>query len=212
MESFADREIRVSLSRMVGDHQKAAGLERGKQLPIHLGAIHVQVGRIVIEEQIRDHVEVMNVTRQWIIVRSHESDAVFHCGGGGSRREGIPCTLKIIGWILTVDYAGRSNDARRELGAVAGAGSHIEHLHARLQPSELKERHRISALVGRTVRIAAVRRRHEGRIVGRALCRCVPGAKAVDTDSKDYSCTYAGSTPEGREQSDHFRSPLTTKT
>jgi hypothetical protein len=120
MESPADRRIGAILCEVVSDHQKAAGLERGKQLAVHLGAIDVEVSRVVIEEQVGDHIEIMHVCRQWIIVGSHDGDAIFHCGLGGPRLERIP----------------RTNDPRHQLGAVTATGPHIEHLHARSQPSD----------------------------------------------------------------------------
>src|SRR5580704_537009 len=46
--------------RMVSQHQKASGLERGKHFAIHFGAIDTHVGRVVVVEKERDQVEIMD--------------------------------------------------------------------------------------------------------------------------------------------------------
>jgi hypothetical protein len=37
-------------------------------LAVHLRPIDVQVGRVVVEEQVGDHIEIVHVCRQWIVV------------------------------------------------------------------------------------------------------------------------------------------------
>src|SRR5215472_14339068 len=74
-----------------------------------------------------------------------------------------------VGGVLGVDDAARADGARHQLAAVAAAGSHIEHLHARAYAGEGEELHRISALVDLAVRVAAVGRRHDGGVVRRGL-------------------------------------------
>jgi hypothetical protein len=111
-----------------------------------------------------------------------------------------PCTLKIVGRILTIDRAGRTNDACDELGAVAGTGPYVEHFHAGHQPSKGKERHRIAPFVGRAIGIAAVWRRHERRIVRRRLRERAGNTETANAHSEEYGSTDNGSTT----QPDHF--------
>ena len=47
---------------MVGDDHDAAGFERREQFSVHLGAVHHQVGGVVIEEEISDEIEVSLLT------------------------------------------------------------------------------------------------------------------------------------------------------
>jgi hypothetical protein len=67
MQGLANRDVRASLGRMVGDHQRAAGLKRCEQDAIHLGTIDVHVRRVVIKEQKSNRIEIVHVRRQWII-------------------------------------------------------------------------------------------------------------------------------------------------
>jgi hypothetical protein len=99
----------------------------------------------MIEEQKSDHIEIVHFRRQRIIEGSRQAHAVLHGRRRKPRRESSFSTLTEIWGILTIDRAGRPNGARIELGAVAGAGPHIEHLHARPQPREGEEWHWIAA-------------------------------------------------------------------
>src|SRR6516225_519741 len=57
MERLSYRGAVAGARRMVGDDQHAAGLERRVELAIHLGAIDLHIGRVVVEEEERDEVE-----------------------------------------------------------------------------------------------------------------------------------------------------------
>src|SRR5262249_38111586 len=83
---------------------------------------------------------------------------------------------------------------RHQLAAVATAGAHIEHLHARAYPSEGEELHRIAALVDLAIRVAAVGRRHDGGVVRRALCdrRAWREDEARNTSEHAHRWTSAG--------------------
>ncbi len=61
--------------------------------------------------------------------------------------------------------AGRADRAGHQFGAVAGAGAHIEHLHAGLHADEREQLYRIAALVGLAVGIAAIGRGHDRVVV-----------------------------------------------
>src|SRR6516164_934964 len=57
--------------------------------------------------------------------------------------------------------------ARHQLGAVAAAGAHIEHLHSWANPGKFQKGQRIAPFVGLPVHGAAIRRRNKMDIIGR---------------------------------------------
>src|SRR6516165_11920290 len=68
------RGARAGGGGMVRDHQIAAGLERRKQSGVHLGAIDAHVGRVMVEEQEGDEVEIANIRGQRIVERPRQAD------------------------------------------------------------------------------------------------------------------------------------------
>src|SRR5262249_49961500 len=69
VERLSDGGAVAGPRRMVGDHQHAAGLERRIELAIHLRAIDLHIGRVVIEEKEGDEVEIAHVSRQRVVER-----------------------------------------------------------------------------------------------------------------------------------------------
>src|SRR5262249_571352 len=65
MERLSDRGTVAGPRRMVGDHQHAAGLERRVELAIHLGAVDLHIGRVVVKEKERDEGEIARVGGPW---------------------------------------------------------------------------------------------------------------------------------------------------
>ena len=154
---------------MIGDHQNAARLERGEQLAVHLGAIDRHVGRVVVVEEEGDEVQIARIGRQRVVERPRQHDDVLHRRGLHARLDPLLRPAAEVGRVLPIDLAARARCARHQLGAVAAACAHIEHLHARAHAGEGKELHRIAALVGLAVGVAAVGRSHDGGVVGHGL-------------------------------------------
>src|SRR6516225_8579446 len=84
-----------------------------------------------------------------------------------SRLEGRLRLFAEIRRVLAIHNAVRRDGARHQLGAVAGAGAHIEHLHSWANPSKFQKGQRIAPFVGLPVRGAAIRRRNKLDIIGR---------------------------------------------
>src|SRR5262249_53217372 len=74
--------------------------------------------------------------------------------------------------------------AGHQLAAVAGAGAHIEHLHAPTRRSKGGERRRIAALVGVAVGSAAVGGRNKARVIRRGLRRGAVEREGRDTGGR----------------------------
>src|SRR5262249_45250133 len=112
------------------------------------------------------------------------------------------------GGVLGVGDAACRDRARHQLGAVAAAGSHIEHLHARAYAGEGEKLHRIAAPVDLAVGVAALGRRHDGGIVRRALRdRGGPSeGEKHNTSERAHRCTSA----HAATQSNHWVILLTT--
>ena len=103
---------------MVRNHQKPAGLERRKQLLVHLDAIDRHIGRVVIEEQ--------KVTRSRLLASGGNGSS----NGWNRPTMGLPAGVFVraskaafaraeVGRILPVDHAVWPYRARHQLGAVA---------------------------------------------------------------------------------------------
>ena len=73
----------------------------------------------------------MRIRRHWIVKGADVGHDVFHCRRLQSRFESGLGFLEEIGGILTIDDPARDDGAGKHLSAVAAAGTHIEHLHAR---------------------------------------------------------------------------------
>lgn len=78
MERLADRSALARQGGMIGDHQKAAGLEHREHVAVHLGAINAHVRRIVVKEEECDQVEIVHARRRRIIEGPHVGDGVVH--------------------------------------------------------------------------------------------------------------------------------------
>ena len=65
---------------MIGDDEKATGLERREHLLVHHGAIDLHIGDVVIGEEEGDHVEVRNIRRDRIVEIPDHMHDVFHRG------------------------------------------------------------------------------------------------------------------------------------
>ena len=77
MQRLADGGAVAVLGEMIGDHQNAAGLERREHFAVHLGAIDVHVGGVVVVEQKRDQIEIVQVGRYRIVERPRQSARRF---------------------------------------------------------------------------------------------------------------------------------------
>ena len=80
MQGLADGGALAGQRRMIGDDKNAAGLERGEQFAIHLRAVDLHVGRVVVVEQEADQVEVRHARWNRII-----SAIAFFIAGVASR-------------------------------------------------------------------------------------------------------------------------------
>jgi hypothetical protein len=90
MERLADRSPLARQGGMIRDHQKAAGLERGEHVAVHLGAIDVHVCRIVVVEEECDQVEIVHART----IADHVGGALF--AFGASRHFDHPCTRAVL--------------------------------------------------------------------------------------------------------------------
>src|SRR6516225_730202 len=70
MQGLADGGALAGQRRMIGDDKNAARLERGEQFAIHLRAVDLHVGRVVVVEQGGDQVEVRNARWNRIVERA----------------------------------------------------------------------------------------------------------------------------------------------
>src|SRR5262245_817562 len=208
MERLSDRGAVAGPRRMVGDHQHAAGLERRVELAIHLGAVDLHIGRVVIKEKERDEVEIARVGGQRVVERPRQRDDLRHRRRLHARLEALLRARAEVDGVLGVDDAACPDRARHQLGAVAAAGSHIEHLHARAYAGEVEKLHRIAALVDLAVGVAAVGRRHDGGVVRRALRDCGGPSEGEkhNTSERAHRCTSA----RAATQSNHWLILLTT--
>src|SRR6516165_6569617 len=73
MQGLADGGALAGQRRMIGDDKNAARLERGEQFAIHLRAVDLHVGRVVVVEQGGDQVEVRHARWNRIVERSPRS-------------------------------------------------------------------------------------------------------------------------------------------
>ena len=159
-----------SARRMIGDDQKAPGLQRREHLAVHLGAVDRHVGHVVIGEEKRDEVEPADLGRDRIVVIPDHVHDVLHGRFLGADIELVlDDALDQRGRILRVHHAGRRDRARQQLRAVAAARLHIQHLHSRPRADKSQHFGRLAALVGLPVRVAAV-----GCRDNRLIIRC-PG-------------------------------------
>ncbi len=183
MERLADGGAVAVARGVVGDDEHPARLEGREELAVHRGAIDRHVGRVVIEEEERDEVEVVHVSRHRIVERPRDGDDVLGPRRLQPRLEACLRALVLIGGVLAVHRTTRRHRARHQFRAVAAAGPHIEHLHPRARGREVEQLERIAALVGRPVGIAAIGRGNDGGIVGRAaLRRRLRGGESGDDD------------------------------
>jgi len=70
MQGLADGGALAGQRRMIGDDKNAARLERGEQFAIHLRAVDLHVGRVVVVEQEADQVEVRHARWNRIVERA----------------------------------------------------------------------------------------------------------------------------------------------
>src|SRR5579862_9361663 len=115
MQRVADGGPLPRQRRMVGQHQKASGLERGKHFAIHFGAIDTHVGRVVVVEEEGDQIEIADVRRDRIVEGPYVGDGVFHRRSFQPRLKDRFRPFAEAGRILPVDDAvrRRSDAARR---------------------------------------------------------------------------------------------------
>jgi hypothetical protein len=158
VQRLADRDALTRQRRMVGDDEGTAGLKRSEQFAIHLRTIDRHVAGVVVVEQERDQVEILHARRSRIVERRGVGDDVLHCRRRHASREGGLGPLREVARILREHDAVRRHRARHQFAAVAAAGAHIEHLHARTRGGKSEERCRVAALVGLPVGVAAVGR------------------------------------------------------
>src|SRR5262245_35812024 len=208
MERLSDRGAVAGPRRMVGDHQHAAGLERRVEPAVHLGAIDLHISRVVVKEKESDEVEITHVGGQRVVERPRQHDDLRHRRRFHARLEALLRARAEVDGVLGVDDAAGADCARHQLGAVAAAGSHIEHLHARARAGEGKQLRRISALVDLAIRVAAVGRRHDGAVTRRAL-RDRRGPRSDEERNRgEHAHRYTSARAAAR--SDHGLSSFTT--
>src|ERR1035437_7472185 len=78
MEGFSNRRAVAGFCRVIGNQKIAAGLERRKQLAVHLRAIDLHVSHVMISEKERDQIEIAHIRRQWIVVVANDVDDALH--------------------------------------------------------------------------------------------------------------------------------------
>ena len=94
------------LGRVIRDHEIAARLECCEHLPVHGVAIDRQIADVVIEKEEGDHVEVLHLGRNRIVIVSHHMDHVLHRGRLRASVEFVLHeSLQHTGRILGVDLA-----------------------------------------------------------------------------------------------------------
>ena len=181
VQRLGDADAVARFGGMVGDDEKAAGLQRREHLPVHDGAIDLHVGDVVIGEEEGDQVEARDIGRDRIVeIPDHMHDVLHRRLLGADIELVLDEAFDHGGGILRVDDAGRPDGARQQFGAVAGAGLHIQHLHPGLDAGEGEHLGRLAALVGLPVGIGAVGGGDDGLIVRRlASCAGAPGAANI---------------------------------
>ncbi len=78
VQGFRDACACACLSRMVGDHQHAAGFERPEQRAIHLFSVDAHERRVVIGEKEGDQIEIAHAWRNRIVIVSQHAHDVPH--------------------------------------------------------------------------------------------------------------------------------------
>src|SRR6516162_6237335 len=152
---------------MIGEDRKSARLEGGEHLAVHEGTVDRHVSRVVVVEEKRDEIEIVDARRDRIIERPDIRHYVFHGRRLQPRLEGRLRLFAEIRRVLAIHNAVRRDGARHQLGAVTAAGAHIEHFHSWANPSKFQKGQRIAPFVGLLVRGAAIRRRNKLDIIGR---------------------------------------------
>src|SRR6266702_2502298 len=192
----------AGLGGMIGDNKEAAGFQRRQHLLVHDRAIDLHIADVVIGEE-GNHIEAGNVGRDRIVEIPDDMHDVFHDRLLGADVELVlDEALDHGGRILRVDSPRGSDGARQQFGAVAGAGFHIEYLHAGLDAGEGQHFGGLAARVGLTVAIGPVLR-GDDRLIVRRLLR--PRARNGEHCNDSYR-TDSRYTP--RYRSDHESFPL----
>src|ERR1700704_270202 len=180
MQGFRDAYTRTRLSRMVGDHQRTARFQRLEQPAIHPCAVDAHERRVVIGEKEGDQIEIAHARWNRIVIVSQHAHDVPHRRGFRTLVEALRRSRRNRLRVLRIDRSAGTDRAGEQLGRIASACSHIEHLHARPHASEREQQLRISSLIGLTVGLGSVRARHDGAV--------------VDV----FALTHAGASREGR--------------
>src|SRR5262249_29810362 len=171
MQTFAYRSAVAGSRRMVRNPEQPAGLERRVKPAVHRGTIDRHVGRIVVKKEKCDEVEIVHLGGQRVIKRAPQRDDV---AAGRRVQPGLESCLGALAElrpILSIDDTARSNRTREELGAVATTGTHIQDLHSRARRCENKKLQRIAAFIDLTIRLGAIRRSYDCRIIRNAVRR-----------------------------------------
>ena len=169
MQALADAGAGARRRRMVRDHQNAARLEHREQLLVHRGAIDLHVGHVVVEKEKGDEIEIAHFRRRRIVERPEQRRHALHRRRLHARIEIRFRLLEQVRHVLRIDRAVGRHRTCHQLGRVAAAGAHIEHLHPRPRARERKELRRIASLVDVAVGVPAVGRRDDRGIVGHVL-------------------------------------------
>jgi hypothetical protein len=139
------------------------------------------VGRVVVVEQEGDQVEVRHARRNRIVERRGIGDRILHRRRRQPRLERGLGALAEIGRILRKHDPVRRHRLRHQFAAVAAAGAHIEHLHARARRGKSEEGRRIAAFIGVAISIAAVGRGEQACVIRRRLRRGAFDRDAAET-------------------------------
>src|SRR5205823_15069440 len=115
-------------------NEMPAGLQRGEQPLIHLGAVDRKVSDVVVVENEGDQIELRDLIGHRILERTYHRHEI------GLRMVGESLGERLARLLPLRPYrAGGPDREREELRCIARTGGNVEHLHPRLHLREWKE-------------------------------------------------------------------------